>query len=136
MNVIVLTGRIGDRIELKNYGQGKEFLTFSLAVNRPYKVNGEVITDWFNCHSFNDNLVKNVSKWLNKGDRISVQGSVEVNKNDNNTYYNVNVSQITLLETKAEKENKEQHNQQRQNNNKNYYEAPKGNIDLTSDLPF
>ena len=63
MNVIVLTGRLGNRIETKQYGSSSA-LNFSIAVPRPYKdKSGNYITDWFNCHSFNENIVKNVSKW-------------------------------------------------------------------------
>lgn len=138
MNVIVLTGRVS-RAEVKAMGQNMGF-DFGIAVTRPYKVNGESVADFFNCVSFNENIVKNVSKWINVGHRVSVQGTVQVNRTDNGTYYNVVVSQITLLETKAEVEGQGQ-NQQRQQpqqkrQNNQGYQAPAKSIDPSSDLPF
>lgn len=135
MNVIVLTGRLGNRIETKQYGNSSA-LNFSIAVQRPYKdKSGNYITDWFNCHSFNENIVKNVSKWLHQGDRISIQGAVEVNQTEKGTYFNVNVSQITLLETKEDRKNNEGQQSQAPKQENNNIQQNNANVN-PDDFPF
>ena len=103
MNEIQLIGRISNELKLELSKKQKEFLRFNIA-----------ITDRFDNTQFIPIIIFGpqanwVSKYLDKGDLISIVGSVSYktskDKNDHYTsYFNVLVSRVTSLESKISKE--------------------------------
>jgi single stranded DNA-binding protein len=98
-NHVVLSGRIAN---LEKLGEGeKTFLTFSLANHVPSKKDGkwEDKTQWINCKVFKNNWAEALSKHLEKGIEVSVQGKivVETYKNkigEERTAWYINVSEL------------------------------------------
>lgn len=72
MNKIILLGRIGQDLELKNVSE-TQFLKINLAVNDGYGENKK--TNWFNCTAFGK-IAENISKYVTKGQQILVEGKL------------------------------------------------------------
>jgi single-strand DNA-binding protein len=98
-NFISLIGRLGADPETKTLGENKKFSTFSLAVTR-----SKTETDWFRCTAWNS-LSDLVEKYLKKGDRVSIVGSMRVEKKDDKTYYTVVLEGLEFLSGNKESTN-------------------------------
>lgn len=84
MNKVFLIGRTTKDIELKATASGKSVASFSIAVNRTFKnENGEYDSDFFNCIVFNK-LAETVSRYVNKGDLLAVEGRLQTRNYTNN----------------------------------------------------
>ena len=84
MNKIILMGRLTREPEVR-YSQGENSMaiaSFSLAVNRKFKREGEPEADFFNCTAFG-RLGEFVEKYLKQGAKILLVGRVQ-----NNNYTN------------------------------------------------
>jgi len=82
-NKVILTGRIGNDVELTYTSNGRPYITISLATNRPYKDrdgNWQRATDWHRVRIFGKRA-EALSKILRKGDLIVIEGRL--------TYYTV-----------------------------------------------
>jgi single-strand DNA-binding protein len=108
MNKIILTGRIGKDIELKHIpSTGKAIAEFSLAVTRPYTgKDGQKATDWFDIKVWGQHG-ENCAKFLRKGSKVLVEGSMEIRKwqdKDNNNRYSHEViaRQVEFLDNKLD----------------------------------
>lgn len=78
MNKIILIGNLTRDPELTETQSGVKVCRFSIAVNRNYASNdGERKTDFFNCVAWRG-LGENVAKYVKKGDKVAVSGSVEL----------------------------------------------------------
>lgn len=114
LNSVILNGRLVKEIELENYGKGKNagvYTKFSIAVGRGYKdENDEVVVDFINCTAFN-NTAEILSKYVNKGDMVTISGRLNVDKYENKdgeTRYStyVSVTNVDLLPNSRETEKK------------------------------
>ena len=77
MNKCFLIGRLTRDPELRTSGQGVSVCTFSLAVDRPYKsADGARQTDFFNIVCWRS-LADNCGKYLTKGSKAGVHGSLQ-----------------------------------------------------------
>ena len=99
-NKVIMVGRVSKVPEAKMGKDGRLFTTFDLAVNRLY--NKE--TDFFRCISFGK-TAEIVSKYVEKGNLILIEGSVQINKwQDRNGVNRENaevlVNRVAFLETK------------------------------------
>ena len=85
MNKVFLIGRTTKDIELRTTSSGKSVISFSIAVNRTYKnEKGEYDSDFFNCIAYNK-LAETVSRYVNKGDLLAIEGRLQTrNYTDNN----------------------------------------------------
>jgi single-strand DNA-binding protein len=84
MNKVVFMGRLTKDPEVR-YTQGENSIaiaSFSLAVNRKFKKEGEPEADFFNCTAFG-RLGEFVEKYLKQGAKILLAGRVQ-----NNNYTN------------------------------------------------
>lgn len=99
LNDICLMGRITKDIELKKTTTGVSVVSFSVAVDRDYKVNGEKATDFIPC-IFWRGTAEFVGKYFSKGDMIAVVGSLESRK-----YKDKDGNNRTVWEVKADKVN-------------------------------
>lgn len=77
MNKVIMIGRLTRDPEIR-YGQttGTATASYSLAVNRRFKRDGEPDADFFNCVCFGKNA-EFVEKYLAKGNKIAIVGSVQ-----------------------------------------------------------
>lgn len=87
MNKIVLTGRLVHTPELKTTSSGVSVCSFTIAVDRRYKQNGEKVADFLDCVAWR-NTGEFVAKYFDKGQMIAVAGALETrtyqDRNGNN----------------------------------------------------
>ena len=76
MNKIIITGRLGQKPELKTSGTGNEYTTISVAVDRRKEKDKDRVTDWFYCTAFREKAVF-ITTYFNKGDGIEIFGRME-----------------------------------------------------------
>ncbi len=77
MNQVNLIGNLTKDPELAETSGGVKVCRFAIAVNRNYKgSDGERKTDYFNCVAWRG-LGETVAKWMKKGNKIRVTGSIE-----------------------------------------------------------
>jgi len=91
-NNVTLVGRLVRENELNEVGDSQN-LRNALAVDRNYKnSDGDVDTDFINIVAWNG-VASAISKYTEKGNRISVSGEIRTSKVEKNgkTFYNVEV---------------------------------------------
>lgn len=111
MNNVVLVGRLTKDPETRYIqGSGTAVARFTIAVDRDYKNNdGTVTTDFIPIEAMGK-LAETCEKWLRKGKRIGVQGSVRVdlykdNEGKNKTFTKVSMKSMEFLDSKQQNEN-------------------------------
>lgn len=118
MNLTILIGRIATDLELKQTANGKSYLGFTLAVNRPKKEDGTQEADFIRCKTFGK-TAELVSQYMHKGSRLGVVGTIQTGSYQNQegqTVYttDVLVNRCEFLESKKEQQNAQQPNFQAQ----------------------
>lgn len=79
-NHIILIGTAGSAPELKFINQDKAVATFSIAVRKAHKVkSGEPDSEWFGVEIWGKQAEK-ASEWINKGNLVSVSGSLKLDR--------------------------------------------------------
>lgn len=81
INKIILLGRLGRDVETRITQSGTLVASFSIAVDRRFKKDGEAECDWFNCTCFGKQA-EFADKYLKQGTKILLTGTVH---NDNYT---------------------------------------------------
>ena len=82
MNKVILMGRLTRDPEMR-YGQsGTGIASFSLAVDRRFKREGQAEADFFNCTAFGKQG-EFVEKYLKKGTKILLEGEIQQNNYTN-----------------------------------------------------
>lgn len=76
MNKVILVGRLTDHPEVRYTQDNKAIATFSLAVDRKYKRDGEPTADFIRCVSFGK-AAEFVGKYFTKGMRVAVSGHIQ-----------------------------------------------------------
>ena len=77
INNCVFMGRIAQDFELKKTTSNISVCSFTLAVQRSYKKEGEDYkTDWIDCVAYR-NTADFVSRYFRKGELIAVQGEIQ-----------------------------------------------------------
>lgn len=108
MNKIILKGRICHELELKNTPQGVPVCSFSIAVDRRFKINGEKVTDFFDIVAWRQ-MAEFVFKYFAKGQEILVCGEMQTrsyaDKNGvKRKVYEVNADEIYFCGSKKDNE--------------------------------
>lgn len=109
MNKVILIGRTVSDIELFTLQNGAFITNFNLAVTRDFKnQDGSISSDFISCVA-SGKLAETLSKYVKKGNRISLEGRINTrNYTDNNgvKHYitEVKVSKIEFLESKKQEE--------------------------------
>ena len=105
MNKVIFLARLGKDPEIR-YGQssGTAIASFSIAVNRRFKRDGEPDADWFNCVAFGK-TAEFCEKYLHKGSKVLIEGEIQnTNYDDKNgtKHYSVQVivNSIEFAESK------------------------------------
>lgn len=102
MNKVILIGNITKDIELRQSNSGKFVVEFSVAINNGKDQQGnELPADFINCTAWNK-TAEVLSKYTNKGSKISVEGAMKtqtwVDQQGNNRYKTyVLVDRVELL---------------------------------------
>ena len=97
MNKVFLIGNLTKAPECAKTEKGINYARFSIAVNRDYKdANGEKITDFFNVIAWRQ-LADLCYKYLDKGNKVCVVGSIE-----NRSYENKDGQKINTYDIKAD----------------------------------
>ena len=149
INQTVLTGPITRDLELKYTGTGTAVLSFSIAVERPFKnAQGERETDFIDIVAWRA-TAENISKYFKKGDGIGIIGRIQTRNYENNEGRKVYVTEVVADNFDFPIENKSQQQSQSNNqppqSNSNPFENGGINNDpfastettiLDSDLPF
>lgn len=77
MNRLFITGNCTREPELRTTPQGKNVCTFSIAVNRRKRSEGQPDADFFRVTAW-EGLGENCAKYLHTGKKVAVVGSVSV----------------------------------------------------------
>lgn len=149
MNKFIGYGRIYKELEIKQTQNGVKFAVFGLAIQRPYKQNGEYKADFIPCETYNEHHIKFLQSMV-KGTRLVVEGELNIESwQENNEWKNftkIKVNSISFVETQAERQQQSQGQSQPQqsynnsNNNNNQRQQQNYNEPTppptTDDLPF
>mgnify|MGYP002798633292 FL=1 len=103
-NIVILTGRICQPVELKTTPNGISACAFGIAVDRAYKKGEEKQTDFLNVVCWRT-TAEFVSKWFKKGSLIGIEGSIQTrkftDKNGNNrTAFEIVANNVHFVESK------------------------------------
>lgn len=103
INNVTLTGRLTKDCDLKYTGNGNAVASFSLAVNRSFKRDGEPEADFINCVVWNK-TAEALANYTKKGSLIGATGRIHTRNYENQQGQRVYVteiicSQIVFLET-------------------------------------
>lgn len=112
MNNTNLIGRLTANPELRTTTSNVEVCSFTLAVPRRFKTEGQPDADFINCVAFK-NVAVTISKYVAKGERLAVMGRISTrnyeNKEGNKIYVTeVIVENIDFLEPKKDNTNTEE----------------------------
>jgi single-strand DNA-binding protein len=80
LNKAMLIGRVGKQPEVKTFGNGNKVANFSIATSERWKdKSGErkEKTHWHNIAVFNENLIKVIESYVQKGDLIYLEGQIQ-----------------------------------------------------------
>lgn len=89
MNKCIIIGNLTKQPELSTTSSGISVCKFTVAVNRPFKNEGENGVDYFNVTAWRG-LAENCGKWLDKGKKVCVVGPIQFRTytdNNGNTRY-------------------------------------------------
>lgn len=105
INSIALTGRLTRTAELRYTQSGTAVGTFTLAVDRQYKRDGEPTADFINCVIWRKSA-ENFANFTRKGSLVGVEGHIQTRNYDNNQGQRVFVTEVVvenfaLLEPKS-----------------------------------
>ena len=79
LNLIALTGRMTRDPELRTLDSGVSVTSFSIAVQRNYKIEGEYPTDFIDCVAWRG-TADFICKHFSKGSMLTVVGNLETRK--------------------------------------------------------
>lgn len=96
-NVSVLMGRLTKDPELKTTANGYSVCSFSLAVDRPYKRDGEYETDFINMVAWRS-TAEFIAKYFKKGDMMSVVGSIQTRQYEDRDGHNRTAFEVVVNE--------------------------------------
>ena len=98
MNKVILIGNLTRDPDYGETQSGISFCNFSIAVNRPYSdSNGERQTDFFNIKTWREQA-DNCAKYLRKGSKVGVVGSLQTRTYEDNDGNKRNVTEIIANE--------------------------------------
>tara|TARA_R110000822_G_scaffold38988_2_gene107530 strand:+ start:1031 stop:1480 length:450 start_codon:yes stop_codon:yes gene_type:complete len=115
VNKVILIGHLGKDPEVRNFPNGGQVASFSVATSETWKdkQSGErkEKTEWHNVSIFTDGLVKVAEQYLKKGSKVYIEGKIQTRKwqdKDGNDRYTTEVvlhgfgSTLVMLDGKPE----------------------------------
>lgn len=141
MNKVFLIGNLTRDPERTETSNGIAVCRFSIAVSRSYTgADGERKTDFFNCVAWRG-LGETVARYVKKGNKIAVSGSIELHNYDDNegvkrTVVEIVVQDVEFL-TPKQSENDDCGGRVQGNNGKSKARKPQlQTFDDDDDIPF
>ncbi len=109
MNKVMLAGRVGKDIDLRELKNEMKVGKFSVATNKRIKINEEweTQTAWHNC-----TIWTKFNPKINKGDLITIEGELEYSEHDGKHYTNIIVSKYDVLVRNEKTESEATNNNQ------------------------
>ncbi len=119
MNIFTGYGRVVKEVEVKTLSSGTKIANFTMAIPRPFKnASGEYESDFIPCTVFNENVINVLSRFVGKGNRLTINGSLQITNTQQNgewkNYTTVIVNSISLVETRAEQQQGQNQGQRQQ----------------------
>ncbi len=128
MNILIISGRLGQDAETKYTAGGKPVANFSIAVDSGYGENKK--TNWFRCALFGKRAEGGLIPYLTKGTQVIVTGEVSLNEYEsqgqNKASLSVFVDKVELVGGRQSAESKAPAKPQ---------DAPKDDF-MDKDIPF
>ncbi|MBI9009596.1 MAG: single-stranded DNA-binding protein [Tenericutes bacterium] len=142
-NKVVLIGRLTKDPELRYTSTNNlPVCSFTLAVNRPYSVQGtERNADFISCTAWRKQA-ENIHKYVSKGSMVAVEGKIQtrdyMDEKNNVRRYVTEVVCDSVVFLDSKNSNNSDYNAPNENSNKDEEdELPKGNFNnVEDDLPF
>lgn len=113
VNKVILVGNVGQDPEVRQFQNGGQVCSFSLATSESWKdrATGErkEKTEWHRISVFNEGLVKVIQSYVKKGSKLYIEGQLETRKwqdRDGNDRYTTEVvlrnytGQLTMLDSR------------------------------------
>lgn len=112
LNVVTISGRLVRDPELRHTNSGKSVCSFTLAVDRDFKPNGEKEVDYIDCVSWG-NTAEFITRYTQKGRLVIASGRLQIREwtdNGGNKRRNAEVitSSVYFGDSKREAPSKEQ----------------------------
>jgi len=120
MNNVVLIGRLTNDPDLRYTASGVAVANFTLAINRPFKQDGEYQTDFINCVTWRKQA-ENLASYVKKGHQIAVNGMIQTRNYEGKDGKRVYVTEvmaesIQFLESKGQSQNNKPQQPQKNDN--------------------
>lgn len=93
MNTVNLVGRITKDIDLRYSPNGTAIASFTVAVNRTFKQDGQPEADFINCVTFKKQA-ENLANYMKKGSQIGVVGRIQTRTYENNEGRTIFVTEV------------------------------------------
>lgn len=87
MKTIIISGNLGSNAQRRTMSEGRELMTFSVAVNDNNS------TTWFNCVS---NFRERQFAYLTKGQQVIVSGDLKVGEYNGHPDLSINIDRLEL----------------------------------------
>ena len=106
INRVVLTGRLTRDLELRRTQSGTSGVSFTLAVDRNFRREGQPEADFINCVAWN-RQAETMAQYLHRGSLIGVDGRLQTRNYENQQGQRVYVTEVvvdnfTFLESRAQ----------------------------------
>ncbi len=96
MNKVILIGRLTRDVEMRHSASNDTAIArYTLAVNRPFKREGEPEADFLPCVAFNK-TAEFAEKYLAKGIRVAIEGRIQTGSYTNSEAKKVYVTEIVV----------------------------------------
>jgi len=105
VNKVILVGNLGRDPEIRHTANGKKIANFSLATSEIWKdANGErqERTEWHRIVVFNSNTADFVERFLKKGSKVYIEGSLQTRKWTDNNGQDKYTTEIVISNFKGE----------------------------------
>ena len=93
VNSVVLIGRLTRDPELRTTGSGTPVVSFTLAVNRRFKSQGQPEADFISCVAWNK-TAETMARYLHKGSLIAITGRIQTRNYENQQGQRVYVTEV------------------------------------------
>lgn len=93
INKVVLIGRLTRELELRKTPNGASCVSFTLAVDRARKSDGQPEADFIGCVAWNK-TADIMSQYLHKGSLIAIEGRIQTRSYDNQQGQRVYVTEV------------------------------------------
>ena len=144
INKVILLGNVGGDPVIRSTQDGKKIATFSLATSEKWKdknsSEAREKTEWHRVVVFSDGLVGIIEKYIKKGTKLFVEGSLQTRKWTGNDGVEKYTTEIVLQGFNNKLEIIDNRKEGDSNTSENYeggsYSEPSENFDINADIPF